>query len=648
MFINVQPLNGPPQQLTYHISDDIDAQELVGAIVQVPLRNRTIHALIIEYGAHLGTQVPFAIRSIIKVEKIPLDREYQPFIHALATYYQLSSTQLLKRLLHFLALKTTEEYTNTHKISAPQQVTLSQDQEIVCAAMGKLLENNTYQPMVLHGVTGSGKTEIYKKLITQTLLAQKSIIVMLPEVSLALQFEHIFKQSFSKTIVHGFHSASSKNEKKELWQSLLHNQPLIIIGVHQPILLPINNLGLIIVDEEHESGYQEKKHPKINSKEAALLRAARYNIPIILGSATPSVNSLYNTQKRGWKLFTLTKRYQGAFPVINVVYLISKKWRRSFWISPELEIAIADRLEKKEQTILFLNRRGFSFFVQCTACGYTFECKRCSVSLTLHDNDLLQCHYCGTRKKLPICCPKCQKTEFLKRGIGTQQLVQILQKLFPVARIARADLDTTSKKKSWQKILEQFNTGEIDILVGTQTITKGYHFAGVTLVGIIWADLHLSLPHFNATQNTLQLLLQVAGRAGRERPESQVIVQSMTHHPIFEHLHEENYLKFFARELEQRSLLGYPPCGRFAEIEFTHPQESVVIRDAAIASNYLANFALPALTVLGPAAPPVAKIKNINRRAIYLKSPTIQTIIVAYQQLKKQKFKSTLHFNPSA
>ena len=648
MFINVQPLNGPPHPLTYRIDDDTELQTLVGAIVQVPLQNRTIHALVIEYGIHLGEHVPFAIRSIIKIEKLPHDRNYQSFIRTLATYYQLSPTQLLKRLLHFLALNTTEEYSNNQQIPTPQNVKLSDEQQAVCTAMSKLLEDNTYQPMVLHGVTGSGKTEIYKKLIAQTLDQQKSTIVMLPEVSLALQFEHIFTRSFSDTIVHSFHSACSRPEKKSLWQKLLNNQPLIIIGVHQPVLLPISNLGLIIVDEEHEAGYQEKKHPKINSKEAALLRAAQYQIPIVLGSATPSVGSLYNTQKRGWKLFTLSQRYQGAFPIITMVYLTDKQYRRNFWISQELETAIANRLEKKEQIILFLNRRGFSFFVQCSACGYTFECTRCSVSLTLHANDQLQCHYCGAHKKLPACCPKCQKTEFLKKGIGTQQIVQILQKLFPVARIARADLDTTSKKKSWQQTFKQFNDGEIDILVGTQTITKGYHFAHVTLVGIIWADLHINLPHFNATQNTLQLLLQVAGRAGRERPESQVIVQSMTHHPIFEHLHEENYLKFFERELEQRTLLCYPPCGRFAEIELTHGQEVVVERDAITASNYLANLHLPALTILGPAAPPVAKIKNINRRAIYLKAPTMGIIITAYQQLKRQKFKSTLHFNPSA
>ena len=247
-----------------------------------------------------------------------------------------------------------------------------------------------------------------------------------------------------------------------------------------------------------------------------------------------------------------------------MVYLSQKQKRRNFWIGQELDQAITKRLNKKEQAIIFINRRGFSFFVQCTNCGQPITCSYCSVSLTVHsdqtsENTYLNCHYCNAQKKIPECCPKCSSKELIKKGIGTQQIVQILQKLFPTARIARADLDTTRKKKEWACTLALFNNHELDILVGTQTITKGYHFPNVTLVGIVWADSNMHLPQYNAAENTLQQLVQVAGRAGRERPDSQVIVQAMAQHHIFNFLDERRYPDFAERELQQRTLLNYPP-----------------------------------------------------------------------------------------
>ena len=255
----------------------------------------------------------------------------------------------------------------------------------------------------------------------------------------------------------------------------------------------------------------------------------------------------------------------GRFLKLKQSLLKDKKQRKNFWVSQKLYTEIKDRLAKREQSIIFLNRRGISFFVQCKTCSFIFECKNCSVSLTLHGNNILACHYCGLQKQQPSDCPSCQRTRkrfYKKRYRHPAEMVTILQKMFPQAIIARADMDTTTKKKTWQETVQRFENNEIDILVGTQSITKGFHFPNVTLVGIIWADLNLNFPLFNASETTLQQLIQVAGRAGRQRKESTVIVQTMAEHHIFNYLNETDYLKFFTDEVKKRSTIGYPPCQR--------------------------------------------------------------------------------------
>jgi primosomal protein N' (replication factor Y) len=440
------------------------------------------------------------------------------------------------------------------------------------------------------------------------------------------------------------------------------------VGVHLPVTLPCANLGLIIIDEEHETGYQEKKHPKIHTKEAALMRASLYQIPLVLGSATPSLTTLHNVHTKGWKLFELTKRFAGSFPTLQHVLLTDKRQRRSFWISTALEQAIKDRLLKREQVIIFLNRRGFSLFVQCKACSFTFMCPNCSVSLTLHGTNRLTCHYCGLHQTLPATCPQCQEKEdqFLKKGIGTQQVVTVLQKLFPMANIGRADLDASSRKTAWKQTLSDFEAGKIDIMVGTQTITKGYHFPRVTLVGIIWADLSLNFPIYNATEMALQQIVQVAGRAGRasfykeptqsdstqkniSQGESSsnecssndmsfntlshgdisqsevssktispghVIIQSMIDHPIFAYTREETYKKFYDHEMAARKMAGYPPFMRLAEIEIKHSREETVDRDAhSLGQKLMSQKRVLGLEVfiLGPAKP---YQKNLSQKLI--------------------------------
>ncbi len=651
MFMRVRLLNGFRETLIYKVPETWNTQSLVGSLVEVPLQKRTEAAIVEDLFADLDTSISYTIREGLSQTIIPSDPHYLSFIKKLSDYYALDQFHFLKRLRSFLQEKEEEIILQKEPSVELKETVLTAEQQSVVNALIEALEQGSYYPALLHGVTGSGKTEIYKKLITHCWNRGKSSLLLLPEVSLAVQFFHLLKKQLPADFaLYGFHSATSVKEKRALWNLLLSDKPAIIIGVHLPVLLPIPHLGVIIVDEEHEVGFQEKKHPKVNTKEAALLRAQESSIPFIAGSATPSIASIYNVHHRNWNFFELKNRFAGSFPKIEVVKLTSRKARKHFFISKELEGAITDRLAKKEQTIIFLNRRGYSFFIQCKGCGMIPQCTQCSVSLTLHEHERLICHYCNLCIPAPSQCTGCKGTTFLKKGIGTQQVVSVLEKLFPDARIARADLDVTINKKKWRQTIESFEVGSIDILVGTQTITKGYHFPRVTLVGILWADINLSLPLYNAAEVSLQQLIQVSGRAGRQSSDSLVIVQTMISHPIFNYITEQDYNSFYAYEIEKRQLVEYPPLVRFAEIELKHAQESIVHEEARKVARFLKEESEKnkrKIIILGPALPPVQKIKNVCSRKIYLKAHTVRDMILAYKSIDKSGLQSSCFFTPN-
>jgi primosomal protein N' (replication factor Y) len=648
MYIQVRLLNGFQKSLTYRLPQNMLGKKLSGSIVQVPLRNRVVYAFVEDQFETFAQQPSFEIREITSISPFPHDTNYIEFLEHVSAYHQIPVLDLIKRMHSFVRQKEIEAEPQVSHIEQSTTVVLTDEQQAITTELIAALNAPSFYPALIHGVTGSGKTEVYKKIIIQNFQNNKTSLLLLPEVTLALQFERELKRTLSKDIhVLSFHSASSVATKRTLWNALLNNRPIVIVGVHLPVLLPISNLGLIIVDEEHEVGYQEKKHPKVNTKELAILRAQHYKIPIILGSATPSITSLYNTQCRGWKLFELTNRYRGEFPTVSMVNLKEQPRRRNFWISKDLEKAITQRLADKEQVIIFINRRGFSFFVQCKDCSHVFCCASCSVSLTLHQQDDLVCHYCGFKQKTPVVCPACHKSAFIKKGIGTQQVVSILQQMFPIARVGRADMDQTINRKGWQETLGAFERKELDILVGTQTITKGYHFPSVTLVGILWADLNLNIPFYTAAETTLQQLIQVAGRAGRASSQSQVIVQIMQDHEVFNHLNEQNYKNFYRYELQTRKMFNYPPFVRFCEIELVHSDEKIIDDEAIAFTALLHKKNTSGVTILGPAHPPVEKIKNSHRRKIYLKSPSITEIIQLFKSIKCSNFSSRIFFTPN-
>lgn len=652
MFIQVKLLNGFKNSLTYKVPDDWNCEDLQGAIVQVPLQNRIELAFVESLTQNLDLSWKFKIKEAISLENIPIDAHYSKFIEHLSYYYQIDPIHFFKRVRHFLQEKEQSEEIPVRSIESEiKDVKLTPEQQDIVDTLISSFSLEKYYPALLHGVTGSGKTEIYKQLIIKTIKDNKSVVLLLPEVSLAVQFHELLKRQLPSDIaIFGFHSATSVKEKRILWQNLLAKKPMLIIGVHLPMLLPIPNLGLMLIDEEHDVGFQEKKHPKINTKEAAIMRANINNIPIILGSATPSISSLYNVKMRGWHFFELKNRFAGAFPTVTTVKLTDREKRKNFWISALLEKAILDRLEKKEQTIIFLNRRGHSFFVQCKNCAYVATCSNCSVSLTLHNDQKLKCHYCNYSQPEFFNCPSCKKNDLIKKGIGTQQVVTVLEKLFPSAKIARADLDTTINKKKWQQTMSDFQSGLIDILVGTQTITKGYNFPKVTLVGILWADINLNFPIYNSAEVTLQQLIQVAGRAGRQSAESSVIVQSMINHPIFKYLNEIDYIKFYSYELSNRELVKYPPFIRLAEIELKHENAALIDSEADTLADFLHFYRAKLnsdVIILGPAQPPVHMIKKTHMRKIYLKAADIKQILELYQKIDHDKFSSSIFFTPN-
>ena len=653
MYAQVLLLNGFDMPLWYKVPPHLAGSVHEGCVVHVPLQKREESALIMVLAATLDKSITFTIREMSGLGAFPNDTHYHDFIEKVARYHCLQPLYFYQRIRHFFKEKQKEiELTSTQTDEQVPLVTLTDEQQPIVDYVTPLIKNPAYAPILIHGVTGSGKTEVYKRLIEQAVAHNKSALLLLPEVTLALQFEHLLRAQLPNVTIVGFHSASKVTEKKQLWERLVRQESVLLIGVHLPILLPIQNLGIIMVDEEHEHGFQEKKHPKMNSKEIALWRAHHYNIPIVLGSATPSLTSLYNVKRHGWKMFSITKRFAGAFPEVQKVILTEKGQRRRkvFWVSPQLEAAIKERLAKKEQIIIFLNRRGYSFFVQCKSCGFIFECKHCSVSLTLHvdtGQQLLRCHYCDFSQQLPPCCPGCKapERELLKRGIGTQQMVQIFKELFPAAVIERADMDSTSKKRSWQNTVADFKAGKIDMLVGTQTITKGYHFPKVTLVGVLWADLNLHFPFYNASEMTLQQLIQVAGRAGRQCAGGKVIVQAMHDHPVFNYLDEQKYLDFCTSELEAREDCFYPPFARLACIELKHESGKQIDADAKMLAEQLQLLcdrqALD-VSILGPAYPLIHRIQNAEVRHIMLKAASFKHLHVLLDFAQRQRMLSSV------
>jgi primosomal protein N' (replication factor Y) len=505
----------------------------------------------------------------------------------------------------------------------------------ITKAMDKPPSTLNPQPstFLLHGVTGSGKTEVYLQALAHALEQDKGAIVLVPEISLTPQTVERFKARFSsgklQTLVAVLHSHLSAGERHDEWHKIRQGRARIVIGARSAIFAPVEPLGLIIVDEEHEHTYKQEETPRYHARDVAIMRGQMENAVVVLGSATPSMESYYNCKRGKFALLELPERVDDQkMPHVRVVDMrqATHKEKGTSIFSPQLKEAIHQRLERKEQTILFLNRRGYSTSLQCPKCGFIANCPNCSLALTYHRiEQKLSCHICGHNETVPSVCPneKCKNPAIRFAGTGTQKVEDVLEKLFPNARVKRMDADAMKRKDDYRRILSDFRTGKIDILVGTQMIAKGLHFPNVTLVGIIYADLALHQPDFRAGERTFQLLTQVAGRAGRGDVEGEVFVQAFApFHPAIQYARRHDFTGFYEQEIEFREQLKYPPVSRVALLTLKGRNEGKVKFSAdhlkRDLDKQLGEF--KDLILAGPAPAPLPRAETFYRYQIMLRT----------------------------
>jgi primosomal protein N' (replication factor Y) len=494
------------------------------------------------------------------------------------------------------------------------------DQIKASSEISASISHEKFGVFLLHGVTGSGKTEVYIQAIEQALALNKTSLVLVPEISLTPQTVKRFVERFGQRIA-VLHSRLSDGERYDEWQRVLKKEAEIVIGARSAVFAPLNRLGLLIVDEEHESSYKQfDTAPRYHARDVAVMRAKYENATIILGSATPSLESFYNTQIEKYQYLSLPARIDKR-PMPQVEIIDMKEEQEMFSI--RLQQAIAQRINDNQQIIIFLNRRGFAPFIQCRGCGLILKCPDCEITLTYHLADKrLKCHYCNYHQPAPQSCPECHGDDIRYSGIGTQKVVEELHRLFPEARIARMDVDTTSAKGSHENILNSVRTGEIDILVGTQMIAKGHDFPNITLVGVVSSDTGLNMPDFRSCEKTFSLLTQVAGRAGRGQIAGEVIIQTYSpQHYSIQAAINHNYQEFYEQEIEFRQQLHYPPFTHLMNIliRSKDPDQSYqisMLTTQQLKKNNLSND----IIILGPAACSLSKIKGYYRYHILLKS----------------------------
>lgn len=495
--------------------------------------------------------------------------------------------------------------------------TLTEDQERVY----KSVDFNKYDTYLLYGVTGSGKTEVYIKWIEKCISEGKTAIMLVPEISLTTQIAKRFYEAFGSDVAI-FHSSLSEGEKYDEYLKILRGEVHVVVGTRSAIFVPFTNLGIIIIDEEDSSSYKQDNNPRYHVRDMAIYRGKYNNIPVVLGSATPTLESKARADKGVYKLLKLSNRVGNAkLPIIHVIDMEGEMKKRNLIFSEFLQNKIREKLSRKEQVILLLNRRGFSTFITCSNCGYTYKCPSCDITLTFHKstNNLI-CHYCGYQKKKDEVCPECHEASLNYYGLGTEKLEEKIKEMYPDARVVRMDQDTTRNKGSHEKIIGEFKEYKYDILLGTQMISKGLDFPKVTLVGVINADASLNIPDYRSSEVTYSLLSQVAGRAGRSEMPGEVIIQTFNpDNYVIECVKSNNYDKFYLQEMNFRKKLKYPPYYYLVGIKVIGKVYEKTIEDARKVKKYLDDNLNKETIVLGPTTASVFRFNNEYRMQIIIK-----------------------------
>ncbi|MFS9315314.1 primosomal protein N' [Streptococcus infantis] len=541
-------------------------------------------------------------------------------------------------------------------IESSQSLELNPEQKQACEAVVGAI-GKEHPPFLLQGITGSGKTEVYLQIIQGALDMGKTAIVLVPEISLTPQMTERFIARFGDKVAI-LHSGLSNGEKYDEWRKVERGEAQVVVGARSAIFAPLKNLGVIIIDEEHEASYKQDSNPRYHARDVALLRAQYNQAALVLGSATPSLESRARAGKGVYQHLRLTQRANplASIPEVQLIDFrdyIGQNETSNF--TPPLIEAIQNRLDKKEQVVLMLNRRGYSSFVMCRECGTVDTCPNCDISLTLHmDTKTMNCHYCGFSKEIPHVCPNCQSHSIRYYGTGTQKAYDELAELFPDARILRMDVDTTRKKGSHQALLDQFGKGEVDILLGTQMIAKGLDFPNVTLVGVLNADTALNLPDFRSSERTFQLLTQVAGRAGRAEKAGQVLIQSYNpNHYAIRFAKDQDYEGFYAYEMGIRRQLGYPPYYFTIGITLSHKKEEEVLRRAYEVMEILRSGLSDASIILGPTPKPIARTHNLYHYQILIKyrledelASTLNRVLALTQERENSELRLSIDHEP--
>lgn len=537
---------------------------------------------------------------------------------------QSSIQSLVKKGIVKVELKEVERIYKEEYTEYLKEFELTSKQQEIIYTVKKDLDENKFTPYLLHGITGSGKTQVYIELAKKAILKNKTVLVLVPEISLTPQITSRFFNIFGEKVC-VIHSRMSLGERYDTWRGIIKGKYQIVIGPRSALFAPLKNIGLIVVDEEHDQSYKQYDIvPKYHGRDGAIIRAKYSNCPVVLGSATPSIEAMYNAKSGKFKLLELPERIDDAkLPKIKLVDVnLEKKHHRTSGIFTNILLsAIDDRLKKKQNVIILQNRRGFSTQIYCSDCGEIEMCNNCSVSMVHHiSNNVMKCHYCGNVQPVPKACRFCGSIEVKYFGVGTQKVEDELEYHFPSAKIERIDSDTVSKKGKLGILLNSFRKGEIDILVGTQIVSKGMDFSNVTLVGVVSAETSLWMPDFRADERTFQLLTQVAGRAGRSKDEGEVIIQTYNHKNfVLQKVLENNYKAFYNHEIMIRQQSKYPPFSRIALVEIKNEDELIVKHAANDFYKRLLKYA-DRLTIMPPNPAVIAKIKGIYRYHIIIKS----------------------------
>ncbi|MFA5829183.1 MAG: primosomal protein N' [Candidatus Gracilibacteria bacterium] len=573
-----QKIGNDRATLTYQIPDSINAR--IGQVVEIQLRNKKMKGVIL----NMHSQTPeYKTKEILGiVENAPhLEPSQIELLQWIAHYYFCPTYKALKLFLPIPFIKKKKiiapDFTQQDELQTLKSHALNADQLQVL----QTIEQSQKKVALLHGITGSGKTEIYLHIADKQVHEGKQVLMLIPEISLTAQTVQRFKQHFHHKVA-VIHSQLTAKEKEKAWQSIHKEEAKIVIGSRSALFAPFKNLGFIILDEEHDSSYKQDQSPHYNTLDVAIKMAEILNIKVLAGSATPSLETYYQAKQGNYELVELneraTKEFGSTLPKTTIVDLREEIKKKNFSIFSEaLQAKLTDKLQTHEQAILFLNRRGAASAVLCRTCGYIVKCDKCDTSMTYHQRisieggiyqvDRLICHHCGKIGQVPKICPKCESAYIRYLGLGTQRVEDEMNKLFPVAKVIRADSDTTTQRDSFKNIYTAFKNHEADILVGTQMISLGLHLPKVNLVGIILADLSLTIPNFRSAEKTFQLLTQVSGRAGRESNNGEVVIQTyLPNNYVIKKAAAHDYLGFYDLEIALRNELKYPPFTKLIKL----------------------------------------------------------------------------------